>query len=98
MPYAHPEVLVETKWVEEHLNDPKVRLVEVDYDATANYGLGHVPGAVLFDWKKDLNHPVQRDILTREQLEELLGKAGVTPDTKIVLYGDFNNWFAAYAF
>jgi len=98
MPYAHPEVLVETKWVEEHLNDPKVRLVEVDYDATANYGLGHVPGAVLFDWRKDLNHPVQRDILTREQLEELLGKAGVTPDTKIVLYGDFNNWFAAYAF
>jgi len=98
MPYAHPEVLVETKWVEEHLSDPKVRIVEVDYDATANYGLGHVPGAVLFDWRKDLNHPIQRDILTREQLEELLGNAGVTQDTRIVLYGDFNNWFAAYAF
>lgn len=98
MPYAHPEVVVETQSVEERLNDPKVRIVEVDYDPTANYNLGHIPGAVLFDWKKDLNHPVQRDILTREQLEELLGKAGVTRDTQIVIYGDFNNWFAAYAF
>ncbi len=96
MPYEHPEVLVETDWVQDHLNDPKVRIVEVDYDPTPNYNLGHVPGAVLFDWKKDLNHPVQRDILTREQLEELLGKAGVASDAKVVLYGDFNNWFAAY--
>ena len=97
MSYVHPEVLVDTQWVLDHLNDPKVRIAEVDYDPTANYTLGHIPGAVLFDWKKDLNHPVQRDILTRQQLEELLSKAGVTQDTKIVLYGDFNNWFAAYA-
>lgn len=98
MSYKHPETLVDTEWVKEHLNDPKVRIVEVDYDPTANYQLGHVPGAVLFDWRKDLNNPVQRDILSKEQLEKLLGNAGITPDTKIVLYGDFNNWFAAYAF
>jgi thiosulfate/3-mercaptopyruvate sulfurtransferase len=98
MSYAKPEVLVDTRWVEQHLNDPKVRIVEVDYDPTVNYQLGHVPGAVLWDWRKDLNHPVQRDILSREQLDELLGKSGIAKDTKIVLYGDFNNWFAAYAF
>ncbi len=98
MPYRYPEVLVETDWVQDHLNDPKVRIVEVDYDPAANYTLGHIPGAVVFDWKKDLNHPIQRDIPTREQLEQLLGRVGVTTDTKIVLYGDFNNWFAAYAF
>src|SRR6266705_92709 len=56
MSYAHPEVLVSTQWVHEHLNDPKTRIVEVDYDPTANYQLGHIPGAVLFDWRKDLNH------------------------------------------
>ena len=98
MPYSHPEVLVDTQWVQGHLNDPKVRIAEIDYDPTANYSLGHVPGAVLFDWRKDLNHPVQRDILSREQLEDLLSRAGVTNESKIVLYGDFNNWFAAYAF
>ncbi len=98
MSYAHPELLVSTQWVQEHLNDPKVRIVEVDYDPTANYQLGHVPGAVLFDWRKDLNHPLQRDIVTKEQLEELFSRTGIGEETKIVLYGDFNNWFAAYAF
>src|SRR5712692_7776121 len=98
MSYAHPEVLVSSDWVQEHLNDPKVRIVEVDYDPVANYQLGHVPGAVLFDWRKDLNHPLERDILSKQQLEQLLAKSGIAPDTKIVLYGDFNNWFAAYAF
>jgi thiosulfate/3-mercaptopyruvate sulfurtransferase len=96
--YAHPEALVNTQWVQEHLNDPKIRIVEVDYDPTANYTLGHIPGAVLFDWRKDLNHPLQRDIPTKEQIEQLFGKNGISNDTKIVLYGDFNNWFAAYAF
>ncbi len=98
MSYSRPEVLVDTQWVEQHLNDPKVRIVEVDYDPTANYQLGHIPGAVLWDWRRDLNHPVQRDILSKEQLEELLGRSGINRDTKIVLYGDFNNWFATYAF
>src|SRR5437016_8474269 len=98
MSYTHPEVLVSTDWVQEHLNDPKVRIVEVDYDPIANYQLGHIPGAVLFDWRKDLNHPVQRDILSKEQLEQLFRKSGIGNDTKIALYGDFNNWFAAYAY
>ncbi len=98
MSYAHPELLVSTQWVHDCLNDPKIRIVEVDYDPTANYQLGHVPGALLFDWRKDLNHPLQRDIVTKEQLEELFSRSGIGDETQIVLYGDFNNWFAAYAF
>ena len=96
--YKHPEVLVETSWVSDHLNDPSVRIAEVDYDPTANYNLGHVPGAVLFDWKTDMNDPVKRDILSKVQLEALLSRSGISNDTTIVLYGDFNNWFAAFAF
>jgi len=96
--YKHPEVLVETNWVKDHLKDPAVRIAEVDYDPTANYNLGHIPGAVLFDWLKDMNDPVARDILSKQKLEDLLGKAGVGNDTTLVLYGDFNNWFAAFAF
>ncbi len=96
--YANPDVLVSTQWVQEHLGDPSIRIVEVDYDPTSNYDVGHIPGAVLFDWKKDLNHPVTRDILTKEQLEELFSRNGISNDTTIVLYGDYNNWFAAFAF
>src|SRR5437016_12216912 len=98
MSYAHPEVLVSTEWVQEHLNDPKVRIAEVDYDSIANYQLGHIPGAVLFDWRKDLNHPLQRDILAKEQLEQLFRKSGIGNDTKIALYDDFNNLFEAYPY
>jgi thiosulfate/3-mercaptopyruvate sulfurtransferase len=96
--YKHPEVLVETQWVSQHLNDPAVRFAEVDYDPVANYNLGHMPGAVLFDWKKDMNDPLSRDIISKQQLEELLSRSGVGNDTTLVLYGDFNNWFAAFAF
>jgi len=96
--YAHPEVLVETQWVQDHLNDPTVRIVEVDYDPVPNYNQGHIPGAVLWDWRKDLNDPVVRDILSAKQLEELLERSGISEGMTIVLYGDFNNWFAAYAF
>src|SRR5437899_12456963 len=91
MSYTHPEVLVSTEWVQEHLNDPKVRIGEVDYDPLANYQLGHIPGAVLFDGRKDLNHPLQRDILSKEKLEQLFNESGISKDTKITLYGDFNN-------
>lgn len=98
MSYKHPEVLVETNWVKDHLKDPAVRIAEVDYDPTANYNLGHIPGAVLLDWLKDMNDPVTRDILSKQKLEDLLGRAGVGNDTTLVLYGDFNNWFAAFAF
>ena len=96
--YVHPEVLVDTEWVEDHLNDPKVRIAEVDYDRKTNYELGHIPGSVLFDWKKDINEPLSRNILTRQAYKELLQREGVNNDTTLVLYGDFNNWFAAFAF
>jgi thiosulfate/3-mercaptopyruvate sulfurtransferase len=96
--YAHPEILVDTAWLAEHLNDPKVRVAEVDYDPAANYELGHAPGAVLFDWRKDINDPVSRDLLSKEAFEALFRRAGIEPDTTLVLYGDFNNWFAAFAF
>jgi thiosulfate/3-mercaptopyruvate sulfurtransferase len=97
MPYTHPEMLVETDWVNDHLNDKSIRIAEVDYDPTANYNLGHLPGAVLLDWKTDMNDPVKRDIVSQTQLDEILSKAGVTTNMKLVLYGDFNNWFAAFA-
>src|SRR6266516_4597871 len=98
MSYKHPSVWVSSDWLHEPSNDLKVSIVDVDYYPQANYQLGHIPGAVLFDWRKDLNHPLQRDIPTKEQIEELFGRNGISNDTKIVLYGDFNNWFAAYAF
>lgn len=98
MSYAHPEVIVDTQWVVDHMNDHEVRIAEVDYDPTANYNLGHVPGAVLFDWKKDINDPVTRNIFSRQICEDLLQSAGVNNNTTLVLYGDFNNWFAAFAF
>lgn len=98
MSYAHPEVLVDTQWAVDHMNDVEVRVAEVDYDPTANYNLGHVPGAALFDWKKDINHPITRNIFNRQACEDLLQRAGVNNNTTLVLYGDFNNWFAAFAF
>ena len=96
--YVHPEVLVDTQWVEDHLKDLKIRIAEVDYDPNSNYTLGHVPGAVLFHWKNDINEPISRNILSRQAYEELLQKAGINTDTTLILYGDFNNWFAAFAF
>lgn len=96
--YAHPEVLVDTSWVLQHHKDSMVRIAEVDYDPVANYNLGHIPGAVLIDWKKDINDPVRRDILSQNACTELLQKSNVSNDTTLVLYGDYNNWFAAFAF
>jgi thiosulfate/3-mercaptopyruvate sulfurtransferase len=96
--YAHPEVLTDTQWVENHLKDGNVRIAEVDYDPRANYELGHVPGSVLFDWKRDINDPISRNILSKQSCEELLQRFGINNDTTLILYGDFNNWFAAFAF
>lgn len=96
--YAHPEVLVETDWVVDHLKDPTVRVAEVDYDPAANYHMGHLPGSTLFDWRVDINDPVARDLPHAEAITELFARAGVGPTTTLVLYGDFNNWFAAFAF
>jgi thiosulfate/3-mercaptopyruvate sulfurtransferase len=96
--YAHPEVVVDTKWVEDHIQDPNVRIAEVDYDPKSNYMLGHVPGAVLFDWRQDINDPITRNVLGKQECQNLLQNAGINDDTTLVLYGDFNNWFAAFAF
>ncbi|MFN8470655.1 MAG: sulfurtransferase [Anaerolineae bacterium] len=95
--YAHPETVVSTDWVVEHLNDPAVRLVEVDVD-TAAYDEGHIQGAVALNWKTQLQDQVTRDIVDPATLEALLGQFGIGNDTTIVLYGDNNNWFGAYAF
>ncbi len=94
---AHPESIVETDWVAEHLGDEGVAVVEVDVD-TAAYEQGHIPGAVGWNWTSQLNDTVTRDILSREQMQRLLGASGITKGTTVVLYGDNNNWFATYAF
>jgi thiosulfate/3-mercaptopyruvate sulfurtransferase len=95
--YANPAALVSTQWVADHLNDPNVRLIEVDVD-TAAYGQGHIAGAVGVNWTTQLGDPVRRDIPSKEDWAKLLGQAGVSPETRIVFYGDNNNWFAAFAY
>jgi thiosulfate/3-mercaptopyruvate sulfurtransferase len=95
--YAHPEALVSTDWVEQHLNDPSVRIVESNED-TLLYSSGHVPGAVHVDWTSDLNDQLRRDYITREGFEALMSRIGATKDTTVVFYGDKNNWWACYAF
>ncbi len=95
--YAHPEVLVSTEWVVEHLRDPSVRLVQSDEDVLL-YETGHIPGAVKIDWVADLNDPIQRDYVGRDRLQALLRSKGMNRDTTIVLYGDKNNWWATYSF
>jgi thiosulfate/3-mercaptopyruvate sulfurtransferase len=95
--YANPQVLVETDWVAQHLGDPTIRLVEVDVDTTA-YDSGHIVGAVGWNWRTDLQrHPV-RDIPPPEEWAALLTRSGISNDTTVVLYGDNNNWFAAFAY
>jgi thiosulfate/3-mercaptopyruvate sulfurtransferase len=94
--YAHPEVLVSTEWVGQHLNDPKVRLVESNEDILL-YDTGHIPGAVKIDWTTDLNDQLIRDYVDRGKLQALLRSRGINDDTTIVFYGDKNNWWATYA-
>jgi thiosulfate/3-mercaptopyruvate sulfurtransferase len=95
--YKHPEVLVTTNWVAQNLDKPGIRLVEVDVDTTA-YDKGHIPGAVGWNWQTQLQDNVRRDLIEKSALENLLGESGISNDTSILLYGDNNNWFAAYAF
>ncbi|MBV8083686.1 MAG: sulfurtransferase, partial [Chloroflexi bacterium] len=95
--YANPSALVSTDWVAQHLSDPNVRLIEVDVDTTAYEG-GHIQGAVGVNWSTELEDTVRRDIPTKENWDKLLSRAGVSPNTKIVFYGDNNNWFAAFAY
>ncbi len=95
--YKHPEVLVSTQWAADHASDPKVRLVEVDVDTSA-YDQGHIAGAVGWNWQSQLQDNIRRDLIDKAALEKLLGDSGISNDTTILLYGDNNNWFAAYAF
>jgi thiosulfate/3-mercaptopyruvate sulfurtransferase len=94
--YAHPEALVSTDWVAQHLEDPDVRIAESDEDVLL-YDTGHVPGAVKIDWHADLNDPLMRDYLDPESFAQLMRAKGIGPDTTVVFYGDKNNWWATYA-
>jgi len=94
---SRSDVLVDADWVQAHLDDPGVVLVEVDEDTTA-YDKGHIRGAVKIDWKKDLQDPVRRDFVDRHGFEQLLSERGIANDDTVILYGGNNNWFAAYAY
>lgn len=94
--YANPAAVVSTEWVAGHLDDPSVRVVESNEDPLL-YPSGHIPGAVEVDWTRDLNDPVVRDYLDRNGFERLAGRIGITPETRVVFYGDRSNWWACYA-
>lgn len=94
--YAHPEILVDTAWLAEHLTDPNIRIVESDEDILL-YDTGHIPGAVKIDWVSELNDPVTRDYLDSARFAQLLSSKGISNDTTVVFYGDKHNWWAAYA-
>src|SRR3989449_7935328 len=95
--YASPEVLVETDWVKANLSQAGSKLVEIDVDTKA-YDAGHIPGAVGFNWQTQLQDQVRRDIISKDAFEKLVGGAGISPGDGVILYGDNNNWFAAYGF
>jgi thiosulfate/3-mercaptopyruvate sulfurtransferase len=95
--YANPHALVETDWLEEHLNDPAIRVIEVDEDTQA-YEKGHIPGSVAWNWTTDLHAKVGRDYASQAEFSELLSRVGVDKGTTVVVYGGNNNWFAAYAY
>ena len=95
--YATDNVLVDADWAKAHLDDPNVRFVEVDVDTTA-YDQSHLPGAIGWNWTSQLADGIRRDIASREEFSKLLSDSGIGPDTTIALYGDNNNWFAAWAY
>src|SRR3954470_19460826 len=97
MAYAHPEVLVDINWAKENLNKPGIKFVEVDVDTKA-YDAGHIPGAIGFNWQTQLQDQIRRDIISQGAFEKLVGDAGISPQDTVIVYGDNNNWFAAYGF
>ncbi|MBV8847847.1 MAG: sulfurtransferase, partial [Bryobacterales bacterium] len=94
--YSHPEALVSTEWVAQHSKDANVRVVEVDVDTT-EYSKGHVPGTIAWNWTTQLADTVRRDILSKGQFEKLMSESGISNNSTVILYGDNNNWFAAWA-
>ena len=98
MSYANPDVLTDTETVAKNLTGNSVKIVEVDYDPENAYRQGHLQNASLIWWKRDINDPVTRDIVSKSQFEHLMSRNGISPDSEVVLYGDFNNWFAAFVF
>ena len=95
--YAHPEILVSTQWVNDHLDDPDIRIVESNEDVLL-YDIEHIPNAVHIDWQSDLQDQVVRDYIDKEEFEDLVSILGISNDTTVVFYGDKNNWWACYAF
>ncbi|MDW7977260.1 MAG: sulfurtransferase [Candidatus Caldarchaeum sp.] len=98
MSYANPDVLADVEWLKKSLGRPDLAVIEVDYDPKLAYEQGHIPGALLIDWRKDMNKQNSRDIIDAEEFERLMSGLGVSNDTHVVLYGDYNNWFATFAF
>jgi thiosulfate/3-mercaptopyruvate sulfurtransferase len=98
MTYANPQVLTDVEWVKQNLGKPGIAIVEVDYDPKLAYEQGHIPGALLIDWRKDMNKPDVRDIIDAGEFEKLMSRLGISNDTHVILYGDYNNWFATFAF
>jgi len=96
--YVHPEVLVETDWVAQHLDDPTIRIVEADEDPLLYEAVGHLRNAVKLDWHTDVQDPVRRDFIDRAGFEALLSRYGISNDTTVIFYGDKNNWYAAYSY
>ncbi|QSR88938.1 sulfurtransferase [Methylacidiphilum caldifontis] len=94
--YAHPEVLVETSWLAEHLNDPTIRIIESNEDPLL-YDTGHIPNAVNIDWRADLNDPLIRDYISTEKFAKLCSQKGISPETTCIFYGDKSNWWACYS-
>ena len=95
--YAHPEVLVTTDWVKDNLGKDGIKLVEIDVDTQA-YDAGHIPGAIGFNWESQLQDPIRRDIISKDNFEKLLSASGITKDDTVIVFGDNNNWFACYGF
>ncbi len=98
MSYANPNVLTDTEWVSKNISNKTIRIVEVDYDPENAYRQGHIQGASLIWWKRDINDPIRRDIISKTQFEDLMSRNGITTESEVILYGDFNNWFAAFVF
>lgn len=98
MTYANPSVLAEVEWLKQNLGNPSIKVVEVDYDPKLAYEQGHIPGALLIDWRKDMNKQDVRDIIDAREFENLMSRLGISNDTHVILYGDYNNWFATFAF